>query len=72
MLTAEDIAVVSVQEPKEEKEEVAEDTESSEADESPDADEKPAEDEAAKRALKKQKMTLEMRDNDNFCRTWQS
>ena len=46
MLTAEDIAVVSVQEPKQEKEEVAEDTESSEADESPDTDEKPAEDEA--------------------------
>ena len=46
MLTAEDIAVVSVQEPKQEKEEVAEDTESSEADESSDADEKPAEDEA--------------------------
>ena len=47
MLTAEDIAVVSVQEPKQEKEEVAEDTESSETDESPDTDEKPAEDEAA-------------------------
>ena len=47
MLTAEDIAVVSVQEPKQEKEEeVAEDTESSETDESSDADEKPAEDEA--------------------------
>ena len=47
MLTPEDIAVVSVQEPKQEKEEeVAEDTESSEADESPDTDEKPAEDEA--------------------------
>ena len=47
MLTAEDIAVVSVQEPKQEKEEeVAEDTESSETDESPDTDEKPAEDEA--------------------------
>ena len=47
MLTAEDIAVVSVQEPKQEKEEeVAEDTESSETDESPDKDEKPAEDEA--------------------------
>jgi large subunit ribosomal protein L25 len=46
MLTAEDIAVVSVQEPKQEKEEVAEDTESSETDESPDPDEKPAEDEA--------------------------
>ena len=46
MLTAEDIAVVSVQEPKQEQEEVAEDTESSETDESPDTDEKPAEDEA--------------------------
>ena len=47
MLTAEDIAVVSVQEPKQEKEEeVAEDTESSETDESPDTDEKPAEDES--------------------------
>jgi len=46
MLTAEDIAVVSVQEPKQEKEEVAEDTESSDTDESPDTDEKPAEDEA--------------------------
>ena len=46
MLTANDIAVVSVQEPKQEKEEVAEDTESSETDESPDSDEKPAEDEA--------------------------
>ena len=47
MLTTEDIAVVSVQEPKQEKEEeVAEDTESSETDESPDSDEKPAEDEA--------------------------
>ena len=47
MLTPEDIAVVSVQEPKQEKEEeVAEDTESSETDESPDTDEKPAEDEA--------------------------
>ena len=47
MLTAEDIAVVSVQEPKQEKEEeVTEDTESSETDESPDTDEKPAEDEA--------------------------
>lgn len=46
MLTAEDIAVVSVQEPKQEKEEVAEDTESSETDESPDTDEKTAEDES--------------------------
>ena len=46
MLTAEDIAVVSVQEPKQEKEEVVEATESIETDESPDTDEKPAEDEA--------------------------
>ena len=44
MLTADDIAVVSVQEPKEEKEEeVVEETESEEADEASDADEKPAE-----------------------------
>ena len=55
MLTAEDIAVVSVQEPKEEKEEVAEDTESSEADESPDVDEKPAEDESAKESSEEAK-----------------
>ena len=48
MLTADDIAVVSVQEPKEEKEEeVVEETESSEeADEASDADEQPAEGEA--------------------------
>ena len=44
MLTADDIAVVSVQEPKEEKEEeVVEETESEEADETSDADEQPAE-----------------------------
>ena len=44
MLTADDIAVVSVQEPKEEKEEeVVEETESKEADEASDADEQPAE-----------------------------
>jgi len=56
MLTAEDIAVVSVQEPKQEKEEeVAEDTESSEADESPDTDEKPAEDEATKESSEEAK-----------------
>ena len=56
MLTAEDIAVVSVQEPKQEKEEeVAEDTESSETDESPDTDEKPAEDEATEESSKKAK-----------------
>ena len=47
MLTADDIAVVSVQEPKEEKEEeVVEETESEEADEASDADEQPAEGEA--------------------------
>ena len=47
MLTADDIAVVSVQEPKEEKEEeVVEETESEEADEASDTDEQPAEGEA--------------------------
>ena len=47
MLTADDIAVVSVQEPKEEKEEeVVEETEGEEADEASDADEQPAEGEA--------------------------
>ena len=51
MLTAEDIAVVSVQEPKEEKEEVveeaeSEEAESEEADEASDADEQPADGEA--------------------------
>lgn len=56
MLTAEDIAVVSVQEPKQEKEEeVAEDTESSETDESSDADEKPAVDEATKESSEEAK-----------------
>ena len=56
MLTAEDIAVVSVQEPKQEKEEeVAEDTESSETDESSDADEKPAEDEATEKSSEEAK-----------------
>ena len=56
MLTAEDIAVVSVQEPKQEKEEeVAEDAESSETDESSDADEKPAEDEAKEESSEKAK-----------------
>ena len=56
MLTAEDIAVVSVQEPKQEKEEeVAEDTESSEKDESSDADEKPAENEAQEESSEKAK-----------------
>ena len=56
MLTAEDIAVVSVQEPKQEKEEeVAEDTESSETDESSDADEKPAEDKATEESSEEAK-----------------
>ena len=56
MLTAEDIAVVSVQEPKQEKEEeVAQDTESSETDESSDADEKPAEDEATEESSEEAK-----------------
>ena len=55
MLTAEDIAVVSVQEPKQEKEEVAEDTESSETDEKPDTDEKHAEDEATEESSEEAK-----------------
>ena len=56
MLTAEDIAVVSVQEPKQEKEEeVAEDTESSETDESSGADEKPGEDEATEESSEEAK-----------------
>ena len=48
MLTADDIAVVSVQEPKEEKEEVVVEAESEEADEADEADaeEQPAEGEA--------------------------
>jgi large subunit ribosomal protein L25 len=57
MLTAEDIAVVSVQEPKEEKEEeVTEDAESSETDESSDADEKPSEDETAEESSEEAKV----------------
>ncbi len=56
MLTAEDIAVVSVQETKEEKEEeVTEDAESSETDESSDADEKPSEDETAEESSEEAK-----------------
>jgi large subunit ribosomal protein L25 len=56
MLTAEDIAVVPVQEPKEEKEEeVTEDAESSETDESSDADEKPSEDETAEESSEEAK-----------------
>ena len=46
MLTADDIAVVSVQEPKEDKEEVVAEAESGEADEASDAEEQPAEGEA--------------------------
>ena len=56
MLTAEDIAVVSVQEPKQEKEEeVTEDAESNETDESSDADEKPSEDETAEESSEEAK-----------------
>ena len=56
MLTAEDIAVVSVQEPKQEKEEeVTEDAESSETDESSNADEKPSEDETAEESSEEAK-----------------
>ena len=51
MLTADDIAVVSVQEPKEEKEEVVEETESEETDEASDADEQPAEGGSSRREL---------------------
>ena len=53
MLTADDIAVVSVQEPKEEKEEkVVEDTEDGEADETPEADEQSSEDSAKEESTK--------------------
>jgi large subunit ribosomal protein L25 len=52
MLTADDIAVVSVQEPKEEKEEVVVEAESEEADEASDADEQPAEEEAQEESSK--------------------
>ena len=56
MLTADDIAVVSVQEPKEEKEEeVVEETESEEADEASDADEQPAEGEAQEESSEEEK-----------------
>ena len=56
MLTAEDIAVVSVQEPKQEKEEeVTEDAESSETDESSDTDKKPSEDETAEESSEEAK-----------------
>ena len=53
MLTADDIAVVSVQEPKAEKEEeVVEDTEDGEADETPEADEQSSEDSAKEESIK--------------------
>ena len=57
MLTADDIAVVSVQEPKEEKEElvVEEDTESDEADETPEADEQSSEDDTKEESTEKAK-----------------
>ena len=56
MLTADDIAVVSVQEPKEEKEEeVVEDAESGETDESSETDEKPAESEATEESSEETK-----------------
>ena len=56
MLTADDIAVVSVQEPKEEKEEeVVEETESEEADEASDAEEQPAESEAQEKSSEEAK-----------------
>ncbi len=56
MLTADDIAVVSVQEPKEEKEEeVVEETESEEADEASDADEQLAEGKAQEKSSEEAK-----------------
>ena len=56
MLTADDIAVVSVQEPKQEKEEeVVEDAESGETDESSEIDEKPAESEATEESSEETK-----------------
>ena len=57
MLTADDIAVVSVQEPKEEKEElvVEEDTESDEADETPEADEQSSEDDTKEESTEEAK-----------------
>ena len=55
MLTADDIAVVSVQEPKEEKEEIVEETESEEADEASDADEQLAEGEAQEKSSEEAK-----------------
>ena len=56
MLTADDIAVVSVQEPKEEKEEeVVEETESKEADEASDAEEQPVEGEVQEESSEEEK-----------------
>ena len=56
MLTADDIAVVSVQEPKEEKEEeVVEETESEEADEASDAEEQPVEGEVQEESSEEEK-----------------
>ena len=57
MLTADDIAVVSVQEPKEEKEElvVEEDTESDEADETSEADEQSSEDDTKEESTEEAK-----------------
>ena len=71
MLTADDIAVVSVQEPKEEKEEeVVEETESVKQMNHLTQMNSLQKMKLKKRALKKQKMMLEMRDNDNFCWSW--
>ena len=56
MLTADDIAVVSVQEPKEEKEEeVVEETESEEANEASDAEEQPVEGEVQEESSEEEK-----------------
>lgn len=56
MLTADDIAVVSVQEPKEEKEEeVVEETESKEADEASDPEEQPVEGEVQEESSEEEK-----------------
>lgn len=56
MLTAEDIAVVSVQEPKEEKEDVVEESESDEADEASEADEPHSEGEAEEESSEEEKV----------------
>ena len=72
MLTADDIAVVSVQEPKEEKEEeVVEETERVKKQMKHLTQTNSLQKvKLKKRALKKQKMMLETRDNDNFCWSW--